>query len=104
MLAGELWLHRSRSGPARSAGAGRRRPGPGGGQFWPEILLGRIDDAEVRPQVQLGRRDEQCDDGRRRLRFSASKAVQLPEQMRALPPEHAVQRPWVAWPARPPSA
>jgi hypothetical protein len=61
MLAGALRRYRH-GGRARSAGPGRRRPGSDRGQFPAEILLSRIDDAEVGPQMQFGRGDKQRDD------------------------------------------
>jgi hypothetical protein len=57
-----------------------------------EALLGRVNDAEVSPDVQLGRGDEQFNDGRRRLPSRLGQAVQLPEQVSALTAEDPVQK------------
>jgi hypothetical protein len=57
-----------------------------------QLLLGRIDNAEVSPYVQLGRGDQQLNHRRRRLPPRPGQAVQLPEQVSALTAQDRVQQ------------
>ena len=86
--------------PACGGSRSGRSSGRGGAcarqQLGLQCLLGRVHHSEVGPDVQLGRGDEQPDNRRGPLGLGLGQRVQLPQQVLALPAQHAVEHITVA--------